>query len=336
MAYAKDLVAYGRMLKERCRYSSASKAGSTAAIEFCGTECNTARKESTLKHNLHLLIIDPQNDFCDLPANYLPYDPLANAPVAPALPVPGAHADMLNVAELINRGFGGVSGISVTLDSHHRLDIAHPTFWMNAEQGDVQPFTQITAADVRAGRYAPRKPNALPRVLAYLDALEAAGRYTLMVWPVHCEIGSWGHNVHANVRAACNRWEDDALGIVNMVIKGTNPWTEHYSAIQAEVPEEDDDSTQLNTGLIDLLSKSDRVYICGEAGSHCVKATTEHLAANLDRQRLSKLVLLTDCMSPVSGFDSQYQGFLEEMAARGLQIAKAADVLPELVANARR
>ena len=25
-----------------------------------------------MKRNLHLLIIDPQNDFCDLPANYRP------------------------------------------------------------------------------------------------------------------------------------------------------------------------------------------------------------------------------------------------------------------------
>lgn len=41
-----------------------------------------------MKRNLHLLIIDPQNDFCDLPAGYLPADQ-----TLPALPVTGAHAD---------------------------------------------------------------------------------------------------------------------------------------------------------------------------------------------------------------------------------------------------
>ena len=108
----------------------------------------------------------------------------------------------------------------------------------------------------------------------YLKRLEAAGRYTLMVWPTHCEIGSWGHNVHADVRAAYNRWEESSLRTVTKIIKGTNPWTEHYSAIQAEVPDNDDPGTQMNVGFIKMLADADRVYITGEAGSHCVKATT--------------------------------------------------------------
>ncbi len=289
-----------------------------------------------MKHHLHLLVIDPQNDFCDLPAAYLPADPRAGALIAPALPVPGAHADMLKVADLVNRGRDGLSGISATIDSHHRLDIAHPTFWTDGEKRDVLPFTQIAAADVRAGRYLPRDPLALQRVLAYLDALELAGRYTLMVWPVHCEMGTWGHNVHADVQAAFDCWEDSALGTVNRVVKGTNPWTEHYSAILAEVPDEEDETTQLNSCFIDLLSTADRVFITGEAGSHCVKATTEHLVANFDQRHLSKLVLVTDCMSAVTGFEAQHQAFIDDMVARGLQTAKAADVLPELIANAKR
>jgi nicotinamidase-related amidase len=172
--------------------------------------------------------------------------------------------------------------------------------------------------------------------MAYLDALEAAGRYNLMVWPTHCEMGSWGHNVHADVRAAYNRWEERSLAIVNKVSKGTNPWTEHYSAIQAEVPDADDDSTQLNYEFIDMLGQADQVYITGEAASHCVKATTEHIVENWDAAQLSKLVLVTDCMSAVTGFDEQYQGFINDMKARGVQIAQSSDVLAELLANAKR
>ena len=288
-----------------------------------------------MKNKLHLLIIDPQNDFCDLPSDHLPANPLGGT-YAPALPVAGAHADMLRLAELINEGRHGLTDISVTLDSHHRLDIAHPTFWVGAQGEAVTPFTDICAADVRTGKYLPRNPAALPRTLAYLDALEAAGRYRLMVWPVHCEIGTWGHNVHANVRAACNHWEDAALGIVNKVSKGSNPWTEHYSAVLAEVPDEDDPATQLNQAFIDLLRQADRIYITGEAGSHCVKATTEHIVEQFGADHLSKLVLVTDCMSPVTGFEAQYEGFVRDMMARGVQTATTVDVLPELIANARR
>ncbi len=289
------------------------------------------------KRNIHLLVIDPQNDFCDLPADYLPGDPLnTGESIKPQLAVPGAHADMLRLAEFMQRGMRGLSDLSVTLDSHHRVGIERPAMWMQADGSPVNPFTQIAAADVRAGKFLPRNPKALPRVLSYLDALEAGGRYVHMVWTPHCEIGTWGHNVHANVRAAYNAWEERELGIVNKVTKGSNPWTEHYSAVMAEVPDANDPTTQLNRGLIDILSESDLALIAGEAGSHCVKATTEHIADNFGAGGLNKLVILQDCISPVGGFEQQYQDFLRDMGARGLQISTTAEMLGELLANGRR
>ena len=286
-----------------------------------------------MKRHLHLLIIDPQNDFCDLPPDYLPAGPVA---AAPALPVPGAHADMVRLADVIERGAAGLSAISITLDSHQRIDVAHPTFWKDGEGRAVSPFTEIAAADVAGGRYAPRDPAAMPRVKAYLEQLEAAGRYKLMVWPTHCEIGSWGHNVHADVRAAYNRWEEQTLRSVTKIVKGANPWTEHYSAIQAEVPDAEDDSTQRNHAFIALLAKADKVYITGEAGSHCVKATTEHIVENWDPTQMAKLVLVTDCMSPVAGFDEQYAGFIAAMRDRGVHIAQSSEVIAALNDNAQQ
>jgi nicotinamidase-related amidase len=283
-----------------------------------------------MKRKLHLLVIDPQNDFCDLPAAYLPADPA----LRPSLPVAGAHADLQRVARLIDDGRAGLSAISITLDSHHRLDIAHPTFWQQGDGSGVLPFTEIVAADVRAGVYLPRDPQCLPRALAYLDALAASGRYRLMVWPVHCEIGSWGGTVHADVRAAYNRWEEATLGIVTKLAKGSNPWTEHYSAIRAEVPDADDPGTQLNRSFIDDLAQADTVYIAGEAASHCVRATVEDLVDNLDATGRRRLVLVTDGMSPVAGFEMQARQFLDRMAAVGVRLASAEEVAGELKANA--
>jgi nicotinamidase-related amidase len=174
----------------------------------------------------------------------------------------------------------------------------------------------------------------LHRTLAYLGELEARGRYTLMVWPVHCEIGTWGHNVHADVRSAYNAWEERRLGIVQKVIKGTNPWTEHYSAVLAEVPDTDDPATQLNQTLIDQLDRAELLLIAGEASSHCVRATAEHIVQNLPTQRLERVVLLTDCMSPVAGFAAQHDQFFADMRVQGVRLATGADLLPELQANA--
>ena len=287
-------------------------------------------------NKIHLVIIDPQNDFCDLPDNYRPDIPGAIGMLqSPALPVVGAHADLLRVAALIDQGGAGLTDISVTLDSHQRVDIAHPIFWRQGDGSAVSSFTQIHAVDVREGRYLPRNAGALTRVQAYLETLEANGRYIHMVWPVHCEIGTWGHNVHEDIRRAYNCWEEVHVRVVNKVVKGTNPWTEHYSAIKAEVPDADDDATQLNAKFIVQLQQADRILISGEAGSHCVKATTEHIVENFAADDLGKLVLLTDCMSPVTGFEAQYETFINDMRKRGVQIANSTEILPELIANAK-
>lgn len=285
-----------------------------------------------MKNTTQLLVIDPQNDFCDVPAAWRPVDPLTGAAVNPALPVAGAHADMQRTAAFIRASGAALGEIVVTLDSHHQVDIAHPTFWKKADGSDVTPFTQITAAQVRAAEFLPRDPAALPRTLDYLDTLEAGGRYVLMVWPVHCEIGTWGHDVHADVRAAYNEWERAHLRGVRKVTKGENPWTEHYSAIQAEVPDAADEHTQMNRELLAELDQASTLLIAGEASSHCVRATTEHIVANLPSGHPERIVLLTDCMSPVGGFEAQHRAFLDAMRAKGVRLMTSAQALHELAA----
>src|ERR1700756_5260307 len=102
-----------------------------------------------MKARTQLLIIDPQNDFCDVPAPWRRAVPLTGAAIVPALPVPGAQADMQRTAALIRAAGAALDDITITLDSHHRIDIAHPTFWRRHDGGDVAPFTAITAAQVR-------------------------------------------------------------------------------------------------------------------------------------------------------------------------------------------
>jgi nicotinamidase/pyrazinamidase len=115
---------------------------------------------------IHLLVIDPQNDFCDIEETELPVDPksvAAGKPVPlfrPALPVAGADADMKRLAAFIDRVGKRLYDIHVTLDSHNPVDIAHPSWWRN-ENGDAPaPFTLITASDVKNGVWKVRNPLA--------------------------------------------------------------------------------------------------------------------------------------------------------------------------------
>lgn len=275
--------------------------------------------------SIQLLAIDPQNDFCDLPADWHGLAATNRQRIAPALPVAGAHADMQRLARWLQAQGRSIDAVTVTLDSHQRYDIAHPGFWSTRSGAEVAPFTAITAAQVRAGDFAPRDAAALPRAIAYLDALEAQGRYTLMVWPVHCEVGSWGHGVHADLLAALGTWQAWQHRAVRNVFKGLNPWTEHYSAIQAEVPDPADPGTALNLPLLDALATADLLIVAGEASSHCVRSTVEHLVQHLpDRQpgwTPNRMVLLTDCMSAVAGFEAQHEAFLGAMRTLGVQLS---------------
>jgi|GEM_PF-73399 len=290
---------------------------------------------SDAKAKIQLLLIDPQNDFCDLPSHYYnhygeeypesDYFQHLKHPVfgqlKPQLPVNGAYADMRRVAQWIRREADKIDAITITLDSHQQYDIAHPGFWKRGDNKAVAPFTAITAAQVRNGDFLPRDATVLNRVLNYLDTLESQGKHSLMVWPVHCEIGTWGHGIHAHVLAACRYWQQRRQRAVKHVFKGTNPWTEHYSAFQAEVPLANDPSTQLNTDLLHDLDQAEHLIIAGEASSHCVRFSVEDLLRHLPSQRPQRLILLTDAMSPVAGFEAAHQDFIENARSAGMQIS---------------
>ena len=262
---------------------------------------------------IQLLVIDPQNDFMDIPGA--------------ALPVPGADADMKRLARFIDRVGDALHAIRVTLDSHHPVDIAHPIWWSNVAGENPAPFTTISVADVRNGIWAARNPLVQSYSSQYVEALEVNGRYQLLIWPPHCLIGSWGHNVQADVFQALSAWGRKKLATVDFIPKGSNPKTEHYSAVQAEVPDPSDAATTLNSSLISSLQEADVLVIAGEALSHCVASTIRDIANHFDEENIRKLVLLTDCASAVPGFEKLGKDFVREMMDRGMQTAVSTEYL---------
>jgi len=254
--------------------------------------------------NIQLLIIDPQVDFCSPDG---------------ALAVPGADRDMDRLATLIHRLSSKLSDIHVTLDSHRKVDISHPLWFRDSDGRAPDPFTSLSAEDLRSGRWTTTLPAAYTRTLDYLETLDRGGRYPHVVWPEHCLIGSEGHNVHPLLFEALQSWSE-RFALVDFVTKGSNPWTEHFSAVQAEVPDPEDPTTQINTGLIQTLEDADVVLLAGEASSHCLANTVRDIAANFaDAAFVKKLHLLTDATSPVPGFEPYADDFLREMTALGMQ-----------------
>jgi nicotinamidase/pyrazinamidase len=261
---------------------------------------------------VELLIIDPQVDFCDPQG---------------ALYVPGAENDMSRLAAMIRRVSQKVDDIHVTLDSHHWIHIAHPIFWKDSQGRHPAPFTRISKADVERGVWSATKPDLRERALEYVRTLEVNHRYELTIWPPHCLIGSAGHSVYPCLYAALREWEE-RFAFVDYVFKGSNVMTEHYSAVQADVPDPADPSTQLNTGLIDTLKNADVIGVAGEALTHCVANTVRDIVANFgDEKLVSKMVLMTDASSGIPGFEPLAADFLREMTVRGLRLSTTTEFL---------
>ena len=192
-------------------------------------------------------------------------------------------------------------------------------------------FTPITAADARAGTYTPRDPARRTDTLAYLDALESASGRTLLVWPVHCVLGTWGHNIQGTLARSLAGWEIARSRNCDKVLKGQHPMTEQYSAFRAEVPRPDDLRTQVNSALLGRLAAgAGTLLVAGEALSHCVAASGDDMLAHMGDAALRNTVFLSDCMSPVPGFEADGQQFLARLHGRGVRTMNTAQALAEL------
>ena len=265
-----------------------------------------------MSEDVRLLLIDVQNDFCDPKGSLF---------------VAGADEDAKRMAAMVQRVGSKIKKIHLTMDSHKPFDIAHPIFWKNSKGEHPDPYTPISVSDVKNGVWLAAIPGLQAYALSYVEKLATKGKYGLLIWPEHCRIGTWGHAIVPEVSDAVMAWERDHVTVADYVTKGSNPFTEHYSAIEAEVPDDNDHTTQLNTALIDILQNADIVAIAGEALSHCLAATTRDIIANFGEDNIKKLVLLTDATSNVANYEGLGDTFVKEAVAKGMQISTTLEFL---------
>lgn len=255
-----------------------------------------------------LLTIDGQFDFCD-PSG--------------ALYVPGADKDMQRLAKMIKRIKGDLNDIIATVDSHRALHVAHPIMWIDAQGKHPKPYTLIQEDDVIGPnpQWKATNPGFRERLIEYVKKLRSNGRYMLYIWPPHCLIESKGATIYPELFEAFCEWEAQ-FAVVNYVTKGSNIFTEHYSALLADVYDPEDPTTGLNTDLLKTLQDPDvaLIGISGEAGSHCVASTIRDIANNFGEENIKKFRLIEDTISPVPGFEKLQEDFINEMIGRGMEI----------------
>jgi nicotinamidase-related amidase len=273
---------------------------------------------------VHIVCIDDQNDFTDPNGSLF---------------VKGGDENVRRGARMIERLTDKISEIHVTMDSHHKVDISHPLWWLDDHGNKPGPITGVTLDDSDVFHFQSfitgvkttgrtRVLSARDRTAKYIKALTTNGRYPHTIWPEHCLIGDEGHNLNPVLAAAVHGWEEKRYAVSNVVTKGSNPWTEHFSAVKAEVPDPEDPSTQINRALIEALEQADIVAWIGEALSHCLANTFRDTVASFsDPSYIKKMWLCTDASSSVPGFEKYGDDFIKEMKAKGMNLTTTTDFL---------
>jgi nicotinamidase-related amidase len=235
------------------------------------------------------VVIDPQNDFCDRKGS---------------LYVDGAEEDVARLSKYVVKKNSEIQGIFISLDSHDRVAIFHPAFWLGGDGrgGHPAPFTQISSADFKSGKWKVASPANEPFAAQTLDVMDARGLGAIMVWPEHCIVSTWGHEIAAPLQGALQKWREATGLAARYVFKGENPYTDQFSVFEGV-----DDSypeTSFNENFFARLADSEQVTFAGEALSHCVQESILSYVRRLKKNGAKQTVrLLTDCTSPVGGFD---------------------------------
>lgn len=288
---------------------------------------------------LHLCIIDAQNDFCASGHE--------KQGRRGSLFVENADHESKLLASLIDRLGNAIQKIHATLDSHQYNDCAHHVAWRTADNQIPDPFTIVTHQDILASKYSPAAKTAIwggieiPAVnwaLQYTKALEENGRMPLCLWPVHCQIGSWGQNLVEPIANATNRWCALTNKTIDFYHKGQCQWTEHYSAIRADVVDPALPETNFNLTFLNQLKTADQIAWAGWAGSHCLRFTALDAINYFGpgaNEIARKSVFFEDASAAVPDipgaalkFSDLRRQFLEEVSARGAMVTTTANFNP--------
>lgn len=275
-----------------------------AALAPAYRQTNGIQPASADRQKTWLMLIDVQNTFC-IPGFELYVGGRSGT---------GAVDDNRRLVEFIYRNLGSITHISATLDTHRAQQIFHPVFFIDAEGNHPAPYTDIHASDLLAGKW--RFNPALAAqfgispeygqemMLHYTKTIEAKGKYALTIWPYHAMLGGIGHALVPIVEEAVFFHALVRLDQPDFEIKGDKPFTENYSVIGPEVltGPMDEPLGARNPKFIEQLQQFDRLYIAGQAKSHCIAWTVADLLEDIravDPSLAEKVYLLEDCTSPV-------------------------------------
>lgn len=292
--------------------AAVTEAGRSAGVEPAGTD------KRRISRRTLLLLVDPQVDFIHTDGS---------------LSVPGAVEDTRRTIEWLYDHTGEVTTIAASFDTHTPMQIFYPGWWIAPDGSRPQPYTLITPQDVDSGRWQPTVEKEWS--VRYVHQLDEQAKKVLTIWPYHTMLGTPGHAMTPALYEAVAYHAAARQTAPEFLVKGTIPKTEHYSMLEPEVKVPEAPNGTLNMAFIELIAGYDRVYIAGQAKSHCVLETTRSLVNHFAETRpdiIRKWRVLMDCTSsvvhPEVDFEAIANQAYDEFASDyGLELVTTTDPL---------
>ncbi len=284
------------------------------------------------KKKISLFLVDVQNTFC-LPDFELYVGGRSGT---------GAVDDNRRLAEFIYRNLGEITEISLTMDTHQTLQLFHAAFLIDEEGNHPPVYTMLSVDDIRSKKWhfnptladefelTPEKGQEL--LVHYAEELARKGKYAWAIWPYHAMLGGIGHALAPAIEEAIFFHGIARSTQAEFILKGDAPFSEHYSALSAEVLEGPDGEIlgERDMSLLDHLNDVDMLIIAGQAKSHCVASTVDDLLSGIqqvDPKLVEKVYLLEDCTSPVvvpgADFTDAANAAYAHFAKAGMKIVRS-------------
>ena len=231
-----------------------------------------------------LIIIDMQKDFME----------------GGSLAVPNSLNDVSNVNKFIYKNMSKLHDIMVSLDTHSPMQIFHPCFFKDKNGNNPDVFTVITYEDVLSKKYTPI--SNYDEVLNYLQAINKLNK-SLVIWPYHCLLGSSGSALNEDLTKMLSYFSIYNEKNIKILQKGQFQLSEMYGIFK---PEYSTDG-YVNKEYLDYLKNFKKIFICGEAKSHCVLESLKQITAYYENnsQLLHSIFVLNDCTSSITGCEAE-------------------------------
>lgn len=277
---------------------------------------NLARGETIRKPSLRnrwdtlLIGIDEQNCFME-------GEPLG---------VCGSIQDVARATQFIYRNIYKIDKIICSEDLHYVWQIFFPCWWVDENGNNPDDYTIITYEEALAGKWNPVFGDP-KKSIAYLRGLQEKGADPLCIWPYHALAGTFGQALEGQFAKMLHFYDYVNGGSkVHVFTKGDDPFSEMYGIVGPEYSEK----PMINKFILDQIRLYDKVYIFGEAASHCVLRSIQQIAEYYHNSHciLHKIIVLKDCMSPVKGYEEYTEKKFHELEWRyGIKFRNSTDII---------